>query len=96
MPDLCTAVTERSSGGPCEHTEFIEPCHRRRDALQHDEYAYAARMIPSPHAYLGPVLARCGHGEGEHHPEQQGQSCGGCVDAGLDMRYYYHEFTSGD
>ena len=57
---LCTAVTERASEGPCEHVvhEKLSSWVCSFSAEGHKTYVH--------HAYLGPVLARCGHEESDH------------------------------
>ena len=45
------------------------------------------------HDHIGKPEATCGHPESEHHPEQQGSSCGACGAAGIDDIYMYHAFT---
>ncbi len=62
----CTHVTERAIVGPCARPGCTEsrPMHNRSGW----------------HPYLGPVLARCGHGEGEHWDDTDGPSfCDDCL-----------------
>lgn len=53
----CTRVTERATEGPCVY----EGCGRYGMRGRH--------YLPTSHAFVGSVLARCGHPESEHRTE---------------------------
>ena len=55
----CTAVTSRASEGPCA----VEGCGRSAPPLPMTHVRWGEGV---PHAYLGPVVERCGHPESEH------------------------------
>ena len=55
---VCGYPTQRAREGPCEY----ESCGQAGWLGRHYK--------PASHRFLGPVLARCGHPESEHHPEQ--------------------------
>ena len=79
MPDLCTAVTQRGNEGPCA------TCGRIGVPEIHVRWGAGV-----PHRYLGPVLARCGHGKAMHRLYSSGEYlCHACAPA-VD---FSHEFT---
>ncbi len=92
MPDLCTYVTERASEGPCEYVILEDG----DDSMLCEGVHYGIPAGVNYHAYLGPVLARCGHEEREHIPEPTvGAHCASCHDSNAD-EHCKHAFTNGD
>ncbi len=85
----CQYVTERAIAGPCEYVILEDG----DDSMLCEGVHYGIPAGVNYHAYLGPVLARCGHEAGEHTPEQQGFSCGACAGDGVEDIYLYHAFT---
>ncbi len=73
----CQYVTERATVGPCavvigpgaENSPYagkLTDCLDEPDHFVHGVREPGNRFTDYRHAYLGPVLARCGHEEGEH------------------------------
>ncbi len=94
MPDPCTYVTERATEGMCRGIiPAGDPADGRLYGLLSCGVGRAAHETEGAHAYLGPVLARCGHEEGEHVDFETWLF-------GLDGIYGedagWHEFTRGD
>ncbi len=79
----CDAVTRRATTGPCERCGHDRELHI---VLHVGEGEQCVKCIPlmgglHDHAYLGPVLERCGHEEHEHKLHSQGWFCSPCATA---------------
>lgn len=76
MPDPCTYVTERATGGPCEYEgDRFEgnPCGDEPEDNWQKHYGPCEdpECGDYHHAYLGPVLARCGLEQRQHCTPQR-------------------------
>ncbi len=90
----CTAITRRNNEGPCEyegdHFEGVGCGDEPEDNWQkHYGPCEDSECGDYHHAYLGPVLARCGHLEGEHGIDGVSRAyCDSCVEVGE-----FHTYT---
>ncbi len=108
MPELCAYVTERATEGPCVADVEWGRSPAMRCLAQLDDHCKdhgegTCTIDHAHHVYLGPVLARCGHEEGEHKHEHDADGeawlrlCNTCMKRGTggwQPDYVFHAYAA--